>query len=229
MVGWVRRVEATYGQHGWHLHVHGLLTYTDGGKLDQLREAIWAGWLRRLTAHGFDAVEERGISLAELDLEHAREQISGYLNKSTYERSTASAARELAGQIGKVGRNGNRAPFDVLADFVNDGQSEDLAIWSEWEDASKGRRALTWSRGLRRQLLSRRERSDEEIAADNDGDQVEVAEIGPRLWAEIVDRRLEVGLLEAVEEARRGEGYEAAAAFLNERGLGAPLRPTRRE
>lgn len=229
MVGWVRRVEATHGQHGWHLHVHGLLIYTDSGKLDELRHAIWAGWLRRLTALGLDAVKECGISLAELDLENAREQISGYLNKSTYERSTGSAARELAGQIGKVGRNGNRAPFDVLADLVNGGLAEDLAIWSEWEDASKGRRALTWSRGLRRQLLTRGERSDEEIAADNDGDQAELAEIGPQLWTEIVDRRLEVELLEAVERARLDEEYEAAAAFLNHHGLGAPLRPQRRE
>lgn len=229
VVGWVRRVEATHGQNGWHLHVHGLLFYEDGERLNDLRDAIWTGWLRRLTAQGLDAVEERGIALTELDLERPREQISGYLNKSTYEQTSGSAARELSGQIGKVGRNGNRAPFDVLADLVREGLAPDLAIWSEWEEASKGRRALTWSKGIRQQLLTAKERTDEEIAADNDGDQVEVAEIGSLLWTEIVDRRIEVQLLEAVERVAPDDGYEAAAAFLQQHGLAAPLRPPPRE
>jgi hypothetical protein len=229
LLGWARRVEATHGLKGWHLHVHALLFYRDGSKLAELREAIWTGWLRRLRSQGLDAVQKHGIVLQELDLEQAREQISGYLNKATYEQTSGSAARELAGQIGKTGRNGNRAPFDVLADFVRFGLASDLAIWREWESASKGRRALTWSKGLREQLLVDIERTDEEIAADNDGDQVDVALLHWVTWGEIVARRLEAELLEAVERVSVDDGYQATVAFLSAHGLGAPLRPPPRE
>jgi hypothetical protein len=229
LLGWVRRVEATHGLKGWHLHVHALLFYRDSSKLDALREAIWAGWLRRLRSHGLDAVQMHGIVLQELDLEQAREQISGYLNKATYERTSGSAARELAGQIGKTGRNGNRAPFDVLADFVRLGLASDLGIWREWESASKGRRALTWSKGLREHLLVDLERTDEEIAADSDGDQVDLAVLDKAMWREIVARRLEVELLEAVERVPADGSYEATVVFLTGLGLGAPLRAPPRE
>lgn len=229
MVGWVRRVEATLGMKGWHLHIHALLFYRDGSKLDALSDAIWTGWLRRLRSHGLDALQEHGIVLQELELEQAREQISGYLNKATYEQTSGSAARELAGQIGKAGRNGNRTPFDVLADLVRLGLSSDLAIWREWERASKGRRTLTGSKGLREELVVDVERTDEEIAADNDGDQVDVAVLDRVTWGEIVARRLEVELLEAVERVPVEESYGATVAFVTAHGLDAPLRPPPRE
>jgi Replication protein len=229
MVGWVRRVEATYGVNGWHLHVHALLFYRDGSQLDALRDAIWTGWLRRLRMHGFDAVQEHGIVLRELDLGQAREQISGYLNKATYEEKSGSAARELAGQIGKARRNGNRTPFDVLADLVRLGLSSDRAIWWDWERASKGRRALTWSKGLRERLLAQGERCDEEIAADNDGDQVDVAAIDWVTWEEIMVRRLEVKLLEAIEQVPVQDSFAAALKFMDAHGLDPPLRPPPRE
>jgi hypothetical protein len=230
LVGWVRRVEATYGQNGWHLHVHALLFYEDGSNLGDLREAIWAGWLRRLTDRGFDAVEERGISLFELDLAGAHEEIGSYLNKATYYgRTSKSAAHELGGQIGKRGRRGNRAPFDVLADVIADGLAEDAGIWAEWERTSRGRRALTWSQGLRDALLTDAERSDEEIAAETDGDQVDVVFLERAAWTEIVDRQLEVSLLEAIEHAALANSYDAAAAFLDQYGLGPPLRPPSKE
>jgi hypothetical protein len=214
---------------GWHLHVHALLFYRDGSKLNALREAIWTGWLRRLRSQGLDAVQKHGIVVQELELDQAREQISGYLNKATYEQTSGSAARELAGQIGKTGRDGNRAPFDVLADFVRLGLASDLAIWREWERASKDRRALTWSKGLREQLLVGIERTDEEIAADNDGDQLDVAVLDKAVWREIVARRLEAELLEAVERVPADDSYEATVLFVTGVGLCAPLRVPPRE
>ncbi len=226
LAGWVRRIEATYGANGWHLHVHALLFYGDGSQLPSLRDAIWAGWLRRLKANGLDALEKRGIDLRELELDTAREQISGYLNKATYEQTSDSAARELAGQIGKTGRKDNRTPFDVLADLVRLGLSSDLAIWREWEGASKGRRALTWSKGLREQLLTERELSDDEIAGDNDGDQVDVALIDASAWNALRERHLEADLLEAVELVPHDQGFTAVATFMHHNGLGEPFRPS---
>jgi hypothetical protein len=222
VVGWVRRVEATHGANGWHLHAHALIFYSGGGDLGELGEMMWRGWIRRLTFHGLDADREHGLVLRELDLEQAREEVAGYLTKATYEQTSGSAARELAGQMGKEGRRGNRTPFDVLADLTHDGLASDLAIWSEWERTSKGRRALTWSKGLRAQLLAEDERSDEDIAADNDGDQVDVAGFDGATWGTIVAKRLEVELLEAVEAVPIEDSYGAVERFCAAHGLGKP-------
>jgi hypothetical protein len=228
VVGWVRRVEATHGANGWHLHAHALVFYA-GGDLLTLGDAAWSAWSRRLVAHGLDADREHGVDLRELDLEQAREEVGRYLTKATFEETSGTAARELAGQLGKTGRQGNRTPFDVLADLARDGLLSDLGIWSEWERASKGRRALTWSKGLRELLSVDAERTDEELAADNDGDQVDVAVIDGPTWSVIVARRLEVQLLEAVEAVPVDRSYAAAARFMEAHGLGKPWRPPPRE
>jgi hypothetical protein len=56
----------------------------------------------------------------------------------------------------------------VLDDFWWTGDSDDLIVWREYERATKGRQAITWSKGLR-QLLAVTERTDEEISAEEVG------------------------------------------------------------
>jgi hypothetical protein len=239
VVGWVRRVEATHGRNGWHLHAHALVFFDGDGSresLDALEAAMWKGWQRRLRAHKLDADREHGLDLRVVGLESAREDIAGYLNKMTYEASGASdreverAGRELGGSVGKVGRRGNRTPFDVLADLVANGEQSDLGIWSEWESASRGKRALTWSGGLRDRLLVDAELSDEAIADDSDGDQVDVAVLRPGTWRLLLEAGFECDLLEAVERTEGREAkYIACWAFLADRGLPEPERPPPRE
>ncbi|MGA2927956.1 MAG: protein rep [Solirubrobacteraceae bacterium] len=225
--GWVRRVEATHGENGWHLHVHALVFFNGDPKaLDELRSAAWAGWLRRLGRAGFDADERVEIDLRELSLEQARGELARYLNKVTYE-SAGRAARELAGQLGKRGRRGTRTPFDVLADLTAIGEADDLAIWREWEQASRGRRAITWSdRGkLRKELLADEpERTDEEIAEATDGLGETVALLTRDPWGGLVVKAAEPGLLAAVERAAL-DPYEAVAEYVAALGLPPPLRP----
>lgn len=45
----------------------------------------------------------------------------------------------------------------------------DLAVWEEWERASRGRRQLTWSRSMRTLADLADERTDEENAAEEVG------------------------------------------------------------
>ncbi|MGI8862971.1 MAG: hypothetical protein ACR2JH_01000 [Solirubrobacteraceae bacterium] len=78
-------------------------------------------------------------------------------------------------------------------------------------------------------LLAGIEHTDEDIAAANDGDQVDVAVIDGATWHEIVGRRLEVELLEAIELVPVSDGYAAAAAFMRAHKLVEPIRPPPRE
>lgn len=61
----------------------------------------------------------------------------------------------------------NRTPFQITGDFFETGDADDLGIWHEWEKGSKGRRALTWSKGLREWAELAAEKSDEEVAAED--------------------------------------------------------------
>ena len=66
----------------------------------------------------------------------------------------------------KRGRTGSVSPFELLDDDCS-GYSEDERgrLWREYYGATKGRRAITWSRGLKKRY-DVGERTDEEIQDD---------------------------------------------------------------
>ncbi|WP_033314680.1 hypothetical protein, partial [Streptomyces iakyrus] len=67
------------------------------------------------------------------------------------------------------------APFELLEYFRQTGDMAVVPIWQEYEKGTHRRRAITWSRGLRAQLLGdEAELSDEEVAAE---------EVGGETWA----------------------------------------------
>jgi len=119
----------------------------------------------------------------------------GYLPKQT--TSAGGAAYEVTGSHTKRAGKGGRSPFEILAglvlrdreklvdgmmidtstgEVISDSRDQDLAIWLEWEQASKGRLQMTWSRGLRDLLGLDRELTDEEIVELEDAGGVEFAD-----------------------------------------------------
>jgi hypothetical protein len=171
--GYALTREATHGANGWHLHAHALvfLDSPSGAACAELEAAIYAAWSKRLVRAGLDAPSrERGARLQVLNLAEAREHAAAYLAKGTYEATRA--AGELTGGSGKRAGGGNRTPWDLLAAYSAHSRPADLALWREWEGASSGRRALTWSVGLRATLELGQERGDEELA-----EEAELAEV----------------------------------------------------
>lgn len=182
---WVRRVEVTHGGNGWHVHVHALL-FTEPDRCErEIGAVMFDGWRRRLVSLGLGApLDGPGMTIKRLDLIRASAEVAEYLAKGHYEAADRErlAALELA-STGKAARSGNRTPMQILADFVGRGLAEDAELWREWEQGSKGRRALTWSRGARRALLQDEpEASDDELAAESDGGGQVVALIDAGAW-----------------------------------------------
>jgi len=112
--------------------------------------------------------------------------LAAYFAKNVYAvKSSASAAADVTSSHTKTARQGNVTPFGILARLVANGEARDLALWHEWEAASKGKRQLLWSNGLRADL----------------GIGVEVARMPPRDY-----RRLAfAGLLPAVLDAAEAQ------------------------
>lgn len=194
IAGWVRSVEVTYGHaNGWHPHVHALLFVEDEAvDVDAIAKGIRARWNAAVVrfgagkpdlAHGV-RVEKVGSVAAAVD--YLTKQQDGGKPLRPLE-ALRSAGLELARSDLKVGRARAAArwlPLQLL-DAMQDGEAWAHRRWAEYESATRGRRAITWSRGLRQLLHVEPEQSDEDVAAEEVGG-ITVATIPVETWARIV-------------------------------------------
>lgn len=179
---WVRAVESTVGVNGWHLHVHALVFLRGGVDADALGCAMFQRWRDALARKGLRAPVAGSGGLDVKLIEGRAAAMSHYLAKNQYpvnnsprlatdiDNRASNAARSAGFEVAygamKDGRRGNRALFQVLSDVVAHGDADDLAIWHEWETASRGRRQITWSAGFRDWLAFEVEATDDELAAE---------------------------------------------------------------
>jgi hypothetical protein len=203
IAGYVRVVETKHGANGWHPHVHFLL-FLDAplasSSITDLSARMFARWETALADRGYSVVESVGIDLRPVQ---GGDKLADYFTKGTYTTATG-AAYEVTGSHSKKAGKGGRTPFELLAAVVNQGDADALDLWHEWEKASKGRRQLTWSRGLRALLALGVEKSDVELVEDDNGG-TEEASIGKKSWKWIAREPHRVcELLEAVESDQSG-------------------------
>jgi hypothetical protein len=203
MDGYVRALEATHGENGWHLHIHCLLIF-DGPISNEmvqvLADEVWARWSTGLAREGFSAVRAHAVDVRVGD--RALEKLGRYINKIVF---------EAVGGRWKKGRRGGRTPFEILAEGLATGNADDLDLWFEWEQGSKGMRQLTWSRGLKARV-GVEQKEDEEIAAEAEQG-VTIAVLPARTWKAVYP--VAEQLLEVMETG----GREAAYSWLDAKGL----------
>jgi hypothetical protein len=190
--GFVRLVEVKEGAHGWHPHLHILLftkSELSDSEIEDLRGRLHSRWESALEKDGYSTLEfDRDGHAVGTDLRRVvdGEYVAEYFAKNGYHPNATAesgAAYEVTGSSSKKRGKGGRTPFQLLADLTDDawgqvdhetgellGEHQDARTWREWETASRGRRQLTWSRGLRELLLPRAEElTDEEIAEQDFG------------------------------------------------------------
>lgn len=209
VIGKIRATEITWGAwHGWHPHLH-LLFLTEVELSDELwaafREVLSSAWSAAIVKHGRDRPGQAvGVTVGKV----YAAKVGQYLAKVQDHYGEASTVgREMARGDVKKGRKRSRTPFE-LAEAAVAGVVPELPLWWEYERATKGRRAIEWSRGLKARFAVE-DVSDEVLAAaDVDGDQVLF--IDGVAWELLVKRGQEVHVLDLVEQG----GQPAAHAFL---------------
>jgi hypothetical protein len=211
--GYVRATEVTDGDNGWHVHIHLLLLFDheiSPMTAACLADQLYKPWARGLELHGFAASRQHGVDVRVCSgTAQSLEMLSDYFNKMSY---------EAAGGRFKQGRKGGRTAFEILADGLETGNADDLERWLEWEAASKGRRQLVWSRGLKARA-GIEDLTDEEIAAQKD--EGETLLVLPRLsWQQVWPVAVE--LLEATEQG----GISGAMVWLEDRGISYEIQDT---
>lgn len=228
VIGYMKATEVTHGDNGWHTHLHILfITEKDPATtvLTHQRKQgractpypvevytpadfIAERWAKALAKRGIDFLRGPG-----LDWSTARDAraIGAYVAK-IHTPASMSAETTLGGF--KTARQGNRTPFQILADIAQEETPRDLALWAEYEKVSRGRRALIFSNGLRAWAGLLPEKSDEEIAAEVPERGQTVAIFTNEEWR-IMRHKTPAALLTLLEIL----GPEAVYEWLEDRGI----------
>jgi len=168
-IGYVRAAECTVGLCGWHPHIHPLHLFSrpvTAAEVAELHRVEFRAWQAAALRLGFTAPLEVAQHL-HLLAGDAGEPMGDYFTKASYTGARVeSVGWEMTSTQTKsrTRASGSRTPWEVLAD-VAAGDADALDVWHEWEAGSKGKRALTWSRGLRARFGLGVEASDEDVAA----------------------------------------------------------------
>lgn len=179
----IRAVEITRGPNGWHAHVHAAVFF--GRPITKVERAEFHGWLFErwngiVEKKGFGSLSLRfGVDVRAVKVvERSGQTLGRYLCKV---EGGGGLGLELARSDLK---HHGRTPWAILADAAS-GSEEDAALWAEYEDATRGRRAVVWSPGLRGLLLPESEElSDEEAAADEGASPAEFTVVVPSgVWS----------------------------------------------
>ncbi len=148
--GWARVWEVTYGANGWHVHVHAVLIVEQFEGWQSVAEGMYERWSAGLVSKGFEAPLLVGQDWHLVQGENAADELAGYLTKLAEDPGFALGG-ELAYSAPGRARGGlkTQPPFALLARLEETGELEALTLWHEWEAASKGKRQIGYSRGLR--------------------------------------------------------------------------------
>ena len=171
VVGVVRGLEVTWGQNGWHPHMHLLVFGKPGLEADQatidILRGAWVGALQKVglcpTAKISWAMERAldlrgGAKAAQYIADYGRDEKWGMSSELT-RHAAKVGARGLSNFDGHV------TPFQVL-DWARTGDAVAVRLWREFADVFHGKRKLVYSAGLK-EILGIRDRDDEEIANDD--------------------------------------------------------------
>lgn len=210
--GWIRTVEYTHNPvTGHHLHVHAVIAFTELTSADMMAEMSYRAfhrWERALTRKGFHAIADKGgLDMRPIHMTgESIEQVAEYVSK---------AAFEVASPATKKGRGDSRSAFEILADACQ-GDADSIELFWLWEATSLGKRQVTYSRGLRDWARVGREKSDDEITAEDMKGDDQIA-LPAETWKAVRDEVAD--LLDAVELG----GIPAAERWLRSRGLAYAL------
>ena len=184
--GFWRSTEITYGYSGWHPHLHVLLFVEGDWDLAEAGREIGGRWRLAAQRSGLSSPSlTRGARLQPVTATAgAADELARYLSKVLDDQGDgwgvgAELARADAKRSG-MSLSGLRrgakglSPMDLL-ESAADGEALAVRRWHEYEQATKGRRAVEASRSVNRLCRDNgiQDKTDEELAVEQqDGDLV---------------------------------------------------------
>jgi len=195
--GYVRVVEVTHGDNGWHVHTHTafyLNRELSDFELEQLQQRLYARWVNALDKDGFTASQAHGVDVIRTQ---EGSGLGAYMTKFALTHS--SLVQEMTNGQNKIAKKTNRVPFKILADIVDNGETKDISLWETWENTSRGRRMMTWSVGLREIAKLTRELTDEEIVLLDQLNGTLIFTVPSKSWASLMRTNHAADILTTME------------------------------
>ena len=234
MRGFVKSVEYTYSaKFGHHLHVHALIITEKNPRETPLvfqrkqgrrktpyppeimmpAKYVAQRWEKGIAKHGVTFIADRGG----LDWDVARDaaKAGSYVAKlgGLIDGGERISNEMTLSAFKRAKVDGNFTPFQLLQFFLDTGDMDMLKLWHAWEQGSKGKRFISFSQGLREWAKLGKEQTDEEIAAEEAGDDV-IAAFNHEQWKQVIKH----GVFQLLERTDRG-GKIAAYNWLRNRNI----------
>lgn len=188
IIGRIRVFEVTYGQNGFHPHLHIAIFYENETDLDKMKKRMYELWSKACEKNGLISNKKYGLDLQ--SAEHAEE----YLSK----HGTWSLEQEMSKAHIKVAKNESMTPFDFLRKYLVTEDTKYLALFKEYLECFKGRRQIQWSVGLK-QLFDVTDKSDDELAHEKIEEADLLGMLSSEDWKIIIKEDLRAQLLNYVE------------------------------
>ena len=200
-VGYICSLEVTRGEHGWHPHTHELIFATpeafgdvkegeDGKLSSRLIDELKEEWFEQLRKAGLCDRRQMSDVLAHgLDV-RGGQKAAEYVSKFGKDQKWGMS-RELTAHPAKMGqrKGGGVHPFQLLA-WSDSGDVEAGRLFLEYAEAFQGKRALSWSKGLKKLLLNEEEMTDEEAADMEIPEEVTIGKINSEALSILHSRNL---------------------------------------
>lgn len=196
--GRVTATEVTHGEaNGWHPHFHELWFFDRAGvDVASLESDLFDMWHSACLKFGLGA-PSRKHGVVVQDGSKAAQYVAKMGNKEW------TLADEISKASSKGGRKGSRSAWELL-DCMIDTEATPLhqkraaGLFREYAEATKGRRQLSWTPGLKKRYAIA-EMDDEELCAQQEEDAILVAEIPLEAWRAVRRQKMQVHILNAVQ------------------------------
>lgn len=178
-VGSIRSLEITYGENGWHPHVHTLMLFDrrlTPTEVAGFRTYLFGRWENVLLSAGFGRLHP----VHGLDVRPVYDT-GGLAEYVTAVEDGWSVGMELARSDLK---HRSHTAMELLASWALNGDLEARALWKEYEAVTFGRRCIQWTPGLRSRLLPDVEDvTDVELAqAEGEDERIVTVMVGTEAW-----------------------------------------------
>ena len=160
--GTINRVETTYGVNGAHIHCHELF-FSKYKYLEIDSGCIYPMWCSACVDSGLGAPsEKRGVTVS------TPQNMAEYVSKIGKEAPKWTIELEMTKGHIKLGKIDGMTPWDLLRAYRDTGDCDYADKFIEYSKAFKGKRQLTWSRGLFKTIFgkTRKEKTDLEYATE---------------------------------------------------------------
>lgn len=209
-IGHVRALEVTHGRrspsnNGWHPHYHCLMFGGSGVDLSRFDSHQLKDWQVRLYLRWSACCLKSG--LGEPSYAHGLKLDDG--TKAGNYAAKWGLEDEMTKGHTKKALHGE-TPFDFLRSYLVDGTDKQAAaLFAEFAETFKGKRQLSWSKGLK-SMFAIEEASDEELATRVEESAVLLGLLTVDQWRDV----LKVDARSTVLEIAAGPGWPAVQRYL---------------